>query len=271
MADLIALVAQYPVLGCLASFLSTVDLFNLALTNKAHRSYILPSRRVFDILRRDCLCDGSGLVKRQNFEGLYSLRHRGYNWGNTRHICKLSCAPRKRFATKAAPSLLSLLLPLGCPGTGSNVCVGQDEPIEVRLYGTKCDEAEALPCRKCSINICEVSLKPVHNEQVYDAEPRPRNADTIRANRHTRVILRAVRISTALGRMKTSSAFVPSATPKQKPKKSGASSSASFAIVTSTRAGSATNASRKNGSLPATITRRIRPMNGVTGIMISWS
>ncbi|KLO96971.1 uncharacterized protein FFNC_15076 [Fusarium fujikuroi] len=30
-----------------------------------------------------------------------------------------------------------------------------DEEIEVRLYNIKCDEAGALPCLKCGINICE--------------------------------------------------------------------------------------------------------------------
>lgn len=32
-----------------------------------------------------------------------------------------------------------------------------DEPIEVRLWATECDEAGALPCLKCGINVCEVS------------------------------------------------------------------------------------------------------------------
>ena len=47
------------------------------------------------------------------------------------HLSKLSCAPRivpakpECFVTKAAPSVLSLLLPTGCPGTGSNVYVGR--------------------------------------------------------------------------------------------------------------------------------------------------
>lgn len=122
MATLTALIAQYPVLQTLSSFLSTVDLFNLALTNRTHYSHILHSRINFDILRRDCLCDGSGLAKRQDFVGLYSLRHRSYIWGRQRKIW-------------------------------------QDEPIEVQLYGTKCDSVRALPCRKCSVNVCEVSFE----------------------------------------------------------------------------------------------------------------
>ncbi|KAI1452643.1 hypothetical protein F4805DRAFT_23021 [Annulohypoxylon moriforme] len=33
--------------------------------------------------------------------------------------------------------------------------IDDDPEIEVRLYAKKCDEAGALPCRKCGINICE--------------------------------------------------------------------------------------------------------------------
>ena len=120
--SLTALISRYPTLEKLSSFLSTVDLFNLAITNRTHYSCILLSRNTFDILRRDCLCDGSGLAKRQNFVGLYSLERRPYIYGDRRKIW-------------------------------------QDEPIEIRLYGTKCDNARALPCRRCSINVCEVSLK----------------------------------------------------------------------------------------------------------------
>jgi hypothetical protein len=127
MATLTTLITRHPILRLLSSFLSTLDLFHLALASRTHHSHILASRRTFDALRRDCLCDGSGLAKRQNFAGLYSLQHRSYVWGHRRKIW-------------------------------------QDEPIEVRLYATKCDEAGALPCRKCSINICEVGLKdpPLH-------------------------------------------------------------------------------------------------------------
>ena len=122
MATLTTLVAHYPILRVLSSFLSTLDLFHLALTNRTLHSYILCPQAIFNALRRDCLCDGSGLVKRQNFAGLYSLKRRNYNWGGRRKVW-------------------------------------QDEPIEIRLYRTKCDGAGALPCRKCSINICEVGLQ----------------------------------------------------------------------------------------------------------------
>jgi hypothetical protein len=123
MATLATLVAQYPVLRHLSSSLSRRDLLNIALTCRTHFSFILSSRNVFEALLRDSLCDGSGLEKRQNFEGLYNLTRRSYSWGRGRKIW-------------------------------------QDEPIEVRLYGTKCDEVNALPCVKCGVKICEVGNIP---------------------------------------------------------------------------------------------------------------
>ena len=121
MASFTTLISQHPILCSISSFLSTLDLFNLALTDSIHYLHILSSRATFDALCRHCLCDGSGLTKRQEFIGLYSLEDRFYKRGSSRKIW-------------------------------------QDEPIEVRLYGTKCDETGALPCRKCGIRICEVSL-----------------------------------------------------------------------------------------------------------------
>jgi hypothetical protein len=120
MATFLDIISQYPVLCELSPFLSTLDLFHLALTNKASYGYILSSEAVFNILKRDALCNGTGLVKRQDQVGLYDLGRRFYFWGSERRIW-------------------------------------QDDPIEVRLYGTRCDEAGALPCIKCNINICEVN------------------------------------------------------------------------------------------------------------------
>ena len=121
MATFTTLTAQYPILSTLSSYLSTVDLFNLVLGNRTLHSYILASRTTFNALCRDSLCDGRGLTKRQDFAGLYRL-------GYLIHSLNF----RKK--------------------------IFQDEPIEARLYATKCDEAGALPCRKCDINICEVTL-----------------------------------------------------------------------------------------------------------------
>ncbi|KAK3395069.1 hypothetical protein B0H63DRAFT_387828, partial [Podospora didyma] len=98
-----------------ASYVSTLDLFNIALTNRANHTSILGSPDFFrDVLRRDCLCDGYGLRDRQNFSGQHALTEEN----------------------------------------GSSF-TRWDEPIEVRLYNLKCDEADALPCRVCSFNVCE--------------------------------------------------------------------------------------------------------------------
>lgn len=126
MAHVSDLISQYPILQVLSEYLSTLDLFHLALTDRSHYDYILSSKNIFNTLRRSCLCDGHGLADRQNFVGLYSLDRRSYNWGLARRV------------------------------------IWQDDPIEVRLYGTKCDDSEALPCIKCGINICEVlTAQPV--------------------------------------------------------------------------------------------------------------
>jgi hypothetical protein len=119
MANLCDIISQYPVLGELSSFLSALDLFHLALTNKINHNYILSSKRIFDVLKRDAICDGTGLSKRQDQVGLYNIGIHHYAWGSERRIWR-------------------------------------DEPIEVRLYRIKCDEAGSLPCIKCNINVCEV-------------------------------------------------------------------------------------------------------------------
>lgn len=116
MPDLTQLLSQRPMLIELARYVSTVDLLNLALTNSEHHAFILGSKAAFDVLRRECLCDGHGLTARKGF----SIAPREYVWGKDRRIWK-------------------------------------DEPIEVRLFNIEC-EVEALPCRKCGINICEVKM-----------------------------------------------------------------------------------------------------------------
>jgi hypothetical protein len=130
MIPLARLISEYPILQSLRSFVSSLDLFNIALTCKANYVFILSSKRLFNTLRQQSLCDGHGLAERQAFTGLYSLEHRQYNFGGKRHIFL-------------------------------------DEPIEVYLYNLKCDEAEALPCRKCGINVCEEC-------RYYSREPPPK-------------------------------------------------------------------------------------------------
>ncbi|KAH6883441.1 hypothetical protein B0T10DRAFT_410925 [Thelonectria olida] len=112
------LISSYAILPTLASWISTLDLYHLALVNRAHFSYILASQNVFKTLSRQCLCDGRGLADRQEFRRVFSLSPFSYVHGNSRKI-------------------------------------HEDEEIEVRLYNVKCDEADALPCIKCGINLCE--------------------------------------------------------------------------------------------------------------------
>ncbi|KAK1718077.1 uncharacterized protein BDZ83DRAFT_586224 [Colletotrichum acutatum] len=112
------LISSYPILSILAEYVSALDLFHLAQTNRNHHAHILGSRTIFEKLRSLCLCDGRGLVQRQNFSGRY------------------------------CPNYWTLLC--GLPP----MVVG-DEEIEVKLYNVKCDEAGALPCRRCGINVCE--------------------------------------------------------------------------------------------------------------------
>lgn len=69
MRTLPELLEQYPILTSLSSFISTLDLYHLASTNKALHSYIQSPLRVFDILKRNCLCDGHGLTARQSCSG----------------------------------------------------------------------------------------------------------------------------------------------------------------------------------------------------------
>ncbi|KAI2777150.1 hypothetical protein F4815DRAFT_482144 [Daldinia loculata] len=113
---LLDLIGQYPVLTTISKYLSTLDLFHLGLTCRRSHAYILSSAKVFEVLRRNCLCDGRGLLRRQN---VWNYSRYSYIWGpNGRKI-------------------------------------HQDEEIEVKLFATRCDEAGALPCLKCGINICE--------------------------------------------------------------------------------------------------------------------
>ncbi|VUC34802.1 unnamed protein product, partial [Clonostachys rosea] len=112
------LISSYAILPTLATWVSTVDLYHLALTNRAHYSHILGSPTLFKKLRRFCLCDGRGLIRRQNFQSPYYSNPKAGEWTRSPHLCS-------------------------------------DEEIEVKLYNAKCDEAGALPCVKCGINVCE--------------------------------------------------------------------------------------------------------------------
>ncbi|KAL8381928.1 hypothetical protein RB595_005942 [Gaeumannomyces hyphopodioides] len=70
--NLTTVIGQYPVLQALAAHSSALDLFNLALSSKAHHDIIAASASRFRRLRASCLCDGHGLKLRQDQKGLYS-------------------------------------------------------------------------------------------------------------------------------------------------------------------------------------------------------
>ncbi|KAJ4258068.1 hypothetical protein NW762_008208 [Fusarium torreyae] len=112
------LISSYSILSTLTPWLSTLDLYHLARTNRSFYSFVYSSPKIFSSLSRHCLCDGRGLATRQNFGSPYHKNRMSGRWDINPHF------------------------------TG-------DEEIEVRLYNTKCDEAGALPCIKCGINICE--------------------------------------------------------------------------------------------------------------------
>ncbi|KAI1266021.1 hypothetical protein F5Y18DRAFT_384318 [Xylariaceae sp. FL1019] len=135
--NLQVLVGQYPILESLASYLSAIDLLNLGLVNQHSRALILSSPAFFDHMKRNCLCDGRGL--RDRIKAVTELkRGQPYIWG-----------------------------PIG----GN---IHHDEEIEVRLFARKCDEAGALPCIKCGLNICEeCRVCPRALGDKYKLNPRP--------------------------------------------------------------------------------------------------
>jgi len=125
MSNLLSLLSQYDILTDTAKYLSTLDLFHLALANSRFYAIILQSAPVFNRLKLTALCDGTGLTARQNFQGLYALRPEDFDWG------------------------------------GGSRKAHYDEELEVRVWNLKCDAANALPCLNCGINVCEVG-SPEH-------------------------------------------------------------------------------------------------------------
>jgi hypothetical protein len=116
--SILDLVSSYSILSSLAPWLSTLDLHNLSLTSRTAYAYIHSSGGIFNFLSRQCLCDGRGLAIRQAFKGSYRQNPMPGRWDINPHL-------------------------------------SGDEEIEVQLYNVKCDEAGALPCVKCGVNICE--------------------------------------------------------------------------------------------------------------------
>ncbi|GKU06398.1 hypothetical protein FLAG1_07980 [Fusarium langsethiae] len=116
--NIVDLISSYTILSSIAPWLSTLDLHNLSLTNRSAYTSIHSSDKIFNFLARQSLCDGRGLAVRQAFKGSYHPNPMPGRWDINPHL-------------------------------------SGDEEIEVYLYNVKCIEAEALPCIKCGINVCE--------------------------------------------------------------------------------------------------------------------
>jgi hypothetical protein len=119
MSNLVALLRQYEILKQMANFLSTIDLFHLALTDSELYTLILQSQGIFNRLKSVALCDGHGLKARQEFNGNYEVDADHCIWGRGR---------KSHF----------------------------DEEIKVRVWNLRCDPTNGLPCIKCNVNVCEV-------------------------------------------------------------------------------------------------------------------
>ena len=120
MSSLHSVLSQYEILINTARYLSALDLLHLALANSYFYAIILQSTLVFDRLKVTALCDGTGLIARQNFQALYAVSPEQWNWGRTK---------KARY----------------------------DEELEVGVWNLKCDTTDALPCLKCGVNVCEVT------------------------------------------------------------------------------------------------------------------
>lgn len=117
--DLTSILCLYPVLATLSRYLSALDLYHTAQANKTCLTYIQLGSDTFSLLCRENVCDGRGLLARQEY------REPFYHSRNIR---------------KETPRY---------PG------VFDDDQIEVNVWAVKCDEVNALPCRRCGMNICE--------------------------------------------------------------------------------------------------------------------
>ena len=73
MSNIIALVSQYELLELTASYLSALDLLNLASTCLGSYSHIRKNEAVFERIKRVTVCDGRGLKERQEYRGFFSI------------------------------------------------------------------------------------------------------------------------------------------------------------------------------------------------------
>ena len=119
MSNILFLLLQYELLEGIAQHISTLDLLHLASTCSELYTIIRQSEPIFNRLKRVALCDGHGLKARQEFQGIYALYTMGFVRGKGRKA-------------------------------------NYDEELEVRVWNLKCEAANALPCLRCGVNVCEV-------------------------------------------------------------------------------------------------------------------
>ncbi|EPE28059.1 hypothetical protein GLAREA_04850 [Glarea lozoyensis ATCC 20868] len=142
MSTMLSLLSQYEILAKTATYVSALDLLHLGLANSEFHAIILRSESLLNRLKFNTLCDGTGLKARQNYQGLYGPHPEWYGRGKYR-------APH------------------------------HDDELEVRVWNLKCDEANALPCFRCGINVCEECrfVPRVREPALYSSDPEPqRNA-----------------------------------------------------------------------------------------------
>lgn len=128
MNPLVLLFSQYELFEQTANHLSTIDLYHAALACSDLHVLIRKPENTFKRLKRVALCDGYGLQARQSFSGPFNgLTGLGVaNWPSNPSRKEVGVYP----------------------------CYAKEE-VEIRVWNLKCDETNALPCLKCSLNVCE--------------------------------------------------------------------------------------------------------------------
>ncbi|KAG4439431.1 hypothetical protein IFR05_005078 [Cadophora sp. M221] len=107
MADLLSVLSQYKILTGTAQYLSTLDIFHLALANSDFYSVILQSPRVFNRLKLTALCDGRGLAQRQGFYGIYSGLD--FTLDTAKHVMMVPLAHQSRRFSLCAVGFLGVI------------------------------------------------------------------------------------------------------------------------------------------------------------------
>jgi len=91
MSNIIALVSQYELLELTASYMSALDLLNLASTCSGVYNYIRKNETIFERLKHVTVCDGRGLKERQEYRGFFSIPQSCYkgsrDYGIPPNVC----------------------------------------------------------------------------------------------------------------------------------------------------------------------------------------